>query len=361
MRTLMQNHQTLRLYEKLKLPNYYSDRIATVPISDHSVPTSASITTYDPTVDDFSKEMNKVLDDFSKEMDQLFKEWDDWSENFFKELDDLSVKDPRGSMGSVHSSAYDMRNKGVGQYKKYDIEIGGKRPTNWSPSEREQIKKYGKVKSEGHESDWKHETDKSILDTKATFRERNQNRVTKQVIKNELKGLGLAVAIGVGIGFSLSMITQLAKTGISPKSLKNATVQSAKVSIESGGQAALTYGIGRLAKLLANMSKGMAQTTIIGSLTIAALSAYQFAKLKQSGVSTRKALSTVGKETQVSLVMLAVSVIAQGVWAPAANIVMLTIGLYMISRTVWSSKHQREIMEKIQIYTIEKHYPSFAQ
>ena len=346
MRTLMQNHQTLRLYEKLKLPNYYSDKITTAPISDHSVPTSASITTYDPTVDDFSKEM-----------DQLFKEWDDWSENFFKELDDLSVKGPMGSMRSVHSSAYDMGSKGVGQYKKYDLEIGGKRHTNWSPSEREQIKKYGKVKSEGHKSDWKHETDKSILDTKATFRERNQ----KQVIKNELKGLGLAVAIGAGIGFSLSMITQLAKTGISPKALKNATVQSAKVSIESGGQAALTYGIGRLAKLLANMSKGMAQTTIIGSLTIAALSAYQFAKLKQSGVSTRKALSTVGKEAQVSLAMLAVSVIAQGVLVPAANIVMLTIGLYMISSTVWRSNHQREIMEKIQIYTIEKHYPSFAQ
>ena len=362
MRAFIQNHQKLRLYVKPKYPSFDTGRIATVPILDHSFATGTTTTTY-----------NTELD------------------GYLKKFEDLLAKDHMrySHLGTATPSARNMGVKRAWQYEKYDIEMGGNGSANWSPSEREQIKQYGKVKraeghhqqnvadhpdqqynpdnikfyksrkehlQKGHGGDWKNESDQPMIDKDAMLRKTNRNRV----IKNELKGLGLAVAIGAGIGFSLSMITQLAQTGISPKSLKSAAIQSTRASIESGGQAAVTYGIGRIAKLLTNMSKGMVQTTIIGSLTIVALSAYQFAKLKQSGVSTRKALSTVGKETQVSLVMLAVSVIAQGVWAPAANVIMLAIGVYMISSSVWNSIQQRELMEKIQIYTIEKHYPSFA-
>ena len=195
----------------------------------------------------------------------------------------------------------------------------------------------------------------------------------KRVVKNELTGLGIAVAIGVGIGFSLSMITLLAQSGISLKTLKN----GAKTSAEIGGQTVAAYGVGRVigpiatktvthiaSKVLtvtSNISK-MINTGIVGTLTIAMFSAYQFAKLKQNGVSTNEALYTIGKQAQSSLAILTASLIAQGIWGGLAGIIFSSaICIYLLGSSVVSTVNQRKMMEKIQIYTIEKHYPSFAR
>lgn len=105
----------------------------------------------------------------------------------------------------------------------------------------------------------------------------------------------------------------------------------------------------------------MVNMGVVGVLSIAVFSTYQFVKLKIHGVATKDALMQVGKQALFSLSLLAVSIAAQGIWAGAAGlIVSISIGIIMVSYSVADSVHQRHFSEKIRVYTIENCYPSFA-
>ena len=99
---------------------------------------------------------------------------------------------------------------------------------------------------------------------------------------------------------------------------------------------------------------------IAGLLTIGAFSIYQFMRLKLQGLTTQNALLKIGKQVLFSLSTLAVSILAQVIWEGAAGIIVSAgIGILIITYSVADSVHQRDIGEKIRIYTIEKCYPTF--
>jgi len=52
---------------------------------------------------------------------------------------------------------------------------------------------------------------------------------SKRVFKNELHGLGVAVAIGLGVGFTIGFAVTLAQSGITPESVKLATIEGQRV------------------------------------------------------------------------------------------------------------------------------------
>lgn len=204
---------------------------------------------------------------------------------------------------------------------------------------------------------------------------REANR--KRVIKNELRGLGMAVAIGAGVGLTIGFATTLARSGITPDTLKLAAIEGVKSGAESGIMSAASYGIGRtIGQMASNALTGvlenigvsitenvsqMVNMGAVGSLTIVVFSAYQFVKLKVHGIATKEALMQVGKQAMFSLSLLAVSIAAQGIWGGAAGIIVsVSVGIIMISYSVVDSVHQRHFSEKVRVYTIEKCYPYFA-
>lgn len=227
-------------------------------------------------------------------------------------------------------------------------------------------------KEEGHGGNWQNESNRPGTDKNKMLEKTN----SKRVFKNEIRGLGIAVAIGAGLGMTIGFMTTLAQSGVTPDSLKLALAEGVKGGLESGLLAGIGYGIGRTIGELAsktvagvlenlgvtitdNISK-MINMGVVGTLTVVVFSAYQFIKLKWSGVATKDALIQVGKQALFSLSLLAVSIAAQGIWGGATGIIVsVSVGIIMITYSVVDSVHQRHFAEKIRVYTIEKSYPSF--
>ncbi len=327
--------------------------------------------------------------------------------NYLTKLNSLRASDvQRYDLGSPNQTARNMGVKRAWMYEKADIEMGGSGSANWNTEEKAQILerdtvrgaeghhqqnvsdhpeqqanpdniKFYKTKDEhlqdGHDGNWDNESNKPMMDKNKMLEKTN----SKRVFRNELKGLGLAVAIGAGVGLTIGFITTLAQSGVTPDTLKLATVEGLKSGVESGLLSAVGYSIGRTIGEVAfkavsgmlesvgititeNISK-MVNMGVVGGLTIVVFSAYQFVKLKLKGVATKDALIQTGKQALFSLSLLVVSIAAQGIWGGAAGIIVsISIGIIMITYSVTDSVHQRHFAEKIRIYTIEKSYPSFS-
>lgn len=228
-------------------------------------------------------------------------------------------------------------------------------------------------KEKGHGGNWKNESDKPGIDKNRMLEKTN----SKRVFRNELRGLGIAVAIGAGLGITIGFVTTLAQSGVTPDSVRLALAEGAKGGLESGILAGVGYGVGRtLGDIVSKTVEGtlgnigvtiteniakMINMGVVGTLTIAVFSAYQFVTLKRRGIATKDALIQVGRQALFSLSLLAVSIAAQGLWGGAAGIIVsVSMGIIMITYSVVDSVHQRHFAEKVRIYTIEKCYPSFV-
>lgn len=101
---------------------------------------------------------------------------------------------------------------------------------------------------------------------------------------------------------------------------------------------------------------------VVGTLTIVISTVYQFVKLKMSGFSTKDSLIRVGKSAALSLSMLALSIIAQGIWGgPAGIIVSITSGIIVTGVSIGCILGDKKIRRKVHLYLIELSYPkSFA-
>lgn len=226
---------------------------------------------------------------------------------------------------------------------------------------------------QGHGGDFHNESDAPMADKNEMLEKTNSRRV----YKNELWGLGAAAAIGLGIGFTIGAVTVLAQSGITPDSLKCAAAEGAKSGLISGALSAAGYGIGRtigqaasdaLAGVLENAGAAiteniaeMINTGVVGALTVAVFSVYQFIKLKQQGAATKEALIQTGRQALFSLSLLAVSIAAQGLLHGSVPgiIVSLGIGIILISYSAADGVHQRRFAEKLRVYTIGKCKPCF--
>lgn len=379
MLTSLKNNRSLTFYQQTKtkyrsVNSSYAGGISAVPISRVSFTTMS-------TNNGYNAQLNEYLTKFNT----------------------LRAGDAqRYNLSSPNQAARNMGVKRAWMYEKADIEMGGSGSANWSAEEKAQILKHDSVRGaeghhqqnvsdhpeqqanpdnikfyktkdehlqDGHDGNWDNESNKPLTDKNKMLEKSN----SKRVFKNELKGLGLAVAIGSAVGLTIGFITTLAQSGITPDTLKLATIEGLKSGAESGILSAAGYGIGRTASqaisgvlknagitITENISK-MVNMGVVGALTIVVFSTYQFIKLKLKGVATREALIQTGKQALFSLSLLAVSIAAQGIWGGAAGIIVsVSIGVIMITYSVADAVHQRHFAEKIRIYTIEKCYPSFS-
>ena len=383
MLTSLKNNRSLTFYQQTEtkyrsMNSLYAGGVSAVPISGVSFTTMSTTNRYNVQLNEYLTKLNTLR------------------------TGDVQ----RYNLSSPNQAARNMGVKRAWMYEKADIEMGGSGSANWSTEEKAQILGHDSVRGaeghhqqnvsdhpeqqtnpdnikfyknkdehlqDGHDGNWDNESNKPMTDKNKMLEKTN----SKRVFKNELKGLGLAVAIGAGVGLTIGFITTLAQSGITPDTLKLATIEGLKSGAESGMLSAVGYGIGRAIGEVAsqaisgvlenagititeNISK-MVNMGVVGTLTIVVFSTYQFIKLKLKGVATREALIQTGKQALFSLSLLAVSIAAQGIWGGAAGIIVsISIGIIMITYSVADAVHQRHFAEKIRIYTIEKCYPSFS-
>lgn len=379
MLTSLKNNRSLTFYQPTKtkyrsVNSSYAGGISAVPISRVSFTTMSTNNGYNAQLNEYLTKLNTLRAGDAQ----------------------------RYNLSSPNQAARNMGVKRAWMYEKADIEMGGSGSANWSAEEKAQILEHDSVRGseghhqqnvsdhpeqqanpdnikfyktkdehlqDGHDGNWDNESNKLMTDKNKMLEKTN----SKRVFKNELKGLGLVVAIGFGVGLTIGFITTLAQSGITPDTLKLATIEGLKSGAESGMLSAVGYAIGEVASqaisgvlentgitIAENISK-MVNMVVVGALTIVVFSTYQFIKLKLKGVATREALIQTGKQALFSLSLLAVSIAAQGIGGVAAGIIVsVSIGVIMITYYVVDAVHQRHFAEKIRIYTIEKCYPLFS-
>lgn len=278
-----------------------------------------------------------------------------------KIIDNVLFKDQKHSKSGVRG-AQGHHQKNVADHPEYQAD-----PDNIKiyRTRKEHLKK-------GHNGDWHNESDKPMRDKNAMLRETNH----KRVFRNELKGVGIAAAIGVGVGFTIGFAVSLAKSGITPDSVKYALINGGRAGVSSGTQAVAGYGIGRTIGAIAsnalegilsnlgveiteNISK-MCSMGAIGAITIAVFSTVQFVKLLYKGESLKNTAIQVGKQALFSLSLLAVSIAVQGVFGgPAGIIVSVSSGIFFVTYSVADIVHQRNYSDKLKTYMIDKCKPVF--
>ena len=282
------------------------------------------------------------------------------------------------------------RNDGVKlawDYEKADVEMGGKGSVNWNKEQQQEIRENGKVrgaeghhqknvadhpeeqgnpdnikfyksreehKEQGHNGNWKNESDAPMINKDKILKKTNAKR-------------------GFTIGFAIS----IAQSGVTPDSIKYAISEGGRTGAVSGIQSVVSYGIGRtigqlatdavegmLSNLGVNITENISRMcgmTAVGAITIAVFSTYQFIKLKRDGIVTREAAIQIGKQALFSLSLLAVSVAAQGIFGgPAGLIVSISTGIIFITYSIVDITHQRKMSEKIRVYMIDKCKPLFV-
>ena len=223
----------------------------------------------------------------------------------------------------------------------------------------------------GHNGDWRNESDAPMIDKDEMLRHTNR----KRIIGNELKGVGIAAVIGFATGASIGFIVTLAQNGLSPESFKLAAVEGGKVGLEGmafgviGHIASRTIGemaIGAMTGLFANMGVELTENLmkacnmgVVGSVIIVTSSIYQFVCLKRAGCSTAECFTRIGKQALLSVGSLAVMIVVQASFGsgPAA-IVGISISAIALSYSLYQAYHNKLLAEKIQDYVIEKSYPS---
>lgn len=302
------------------------------------------------------------------------------------------------------------RSKGVKlawRYEQADIEMGGKGSANWNKSQRQEIKETGTVRGaeghhqrnvadhpeeqanpdnikfyknrkehleEGHQGDFRNESDAPFIDKEAMLKRTNR----KRVIKNEIKGAGIAAVIGFVSGASIGFIITIAQNGISPDALKEAAINGGKIGVEGAafglinhigtrlvGDVATNAMTGLLSNFGIEITENITKACnmgIAGSIAIITFSVYQFVRLKMNGATTKEALCSVGKNAAISVASLAVTVVVQAAFGgPAALAVSIGIGAIMLSYTMYNFYHDKRLMSRIHCYTIEKSYPCFIE
>lgn len=199
----------------------------------------------------------------------------------------------------------------------------------------------------------------------------------KRNAKVTLTGIGIAAAIGLGTGFTIGFLTSLAQNGLNPNSLKYAFASGAKQGgvgmASSAGSAAIGLTIGKTltdaitkkivdciaVKSVENIGK-MVNIGVVGSLTVIAFSIYEFARLKRMGYSTKESLIRVGKSAALSMVLIVLSVVAQGIWTgPAGMVVSIVAGIVVTGYSLAKIVIDKETSKRITYYTIALSKPSF--
>lgn len=222
---------------------------------------------------------------------------------------------------------------------------------------------------------YKKPTDEDSRDRQSELQDLNK----KRVLKNELMGLGITLAIAGGISFSIGFISEMARSGLSPDSLKKSFTAGAKTAGETSIVTAANYAVGRTVGValtdsltavirdrfaetvaeqsLLNICK-MVSMGITGTLCITVSAVYQFMKLKLAGLDTSSALNQVSKTASMSFAVLLLSIAAQGIWGGVAGLtVSITCGVCITGSEIMKINRQRNFREKYSLFVIECYLP----
>lgn len=292
------------------------------------------------------------------------------------------------------------RNAGVKlawQYEKADIEMGGNGSANWTKAEQEEILnsktgtvfgteghhqknvvdhpeyqadpdniKFYKSRQEhlrqGHDGNFHNESDAPFIDKNRMLEKTNNHRV----LINEIKGASISAAIGFGAAFTISAITELSRVGIVSVEMGEFIGHLIRAGIEGGAISTVIYGAGRLvSSLLQNHGVDLLTKTgilvnfaAVGAVSIIMVTTYQFIKMIMNGAETSVACKEVGKQALFSISVLAVSIIAQGVYGGYAGLIVSTsVGLVVLTVGIINTTHQRKLETQIKEYAIEEYRP----
>lgn len=292
------------------------------------------------------------------------------------------------------------------KYEQADIEMGGRGSTDWNTEQLQEIKEKGKVrgaeghhqknvashpeeqgnpdnikfyktqeehKNIGHGGKFTNPTNGVLKDKDKMLRDTNR----KRVFKNEVKGFTVAAAIGAGVGFLIGFAATLAQSGVTPDSFKYALIEGVKTGATAALQTIVGYGIGRTIGQVANnalqgilLNAGVVVTqnieimcsmAVFGMITISIFSVWQFYKLIVDGATIKEAAMRVGRQALFSITLLAVSIVAQGLWGGTAGLIVSTsIGIFVVANELINSRQQRLITENIKAYMIDKCKPNYT-
>ena len=279
-------------------------------------------------------------------------------------------------MNEAHKNDLKGRGEAANNQRKtarlIDDKIKGKDGTESTPLSKKQdmemASAISKDKNTGKKTVDKAKIDKVLSDTGVTA------KTKKAIVKNEMKGLTMAAAIGAGLGFSIAVAITLAKQGVTPDSVRCAFAEGTKSGLLSGGQALVGYGIGRtIGQMASHAMEGtlsnlgleitsnistMINMGVVGTITISVFSVVQFVRLYRSGIGLKESLIQVGKEALFSLSLLAVSIVAQGIWGgPAGLIVSISSGIIIVAKQLFDASQSRIKTDELREYMIEKSKP----
>lgn len=218
-------------------------------------------------------------------------------------------------------------------------------------------------------------TEEEMLDRQGELEALNK----KRVLKNELMGLGITLAVAGGISFSIGFITEMARNGLAPDTLKKSFVAGAKTAGETSIITTANYAVGRTIGVhltdsltdiirdrfaetiaeqsLVNICK-MVSMGVTGTLCIAISAIYQFTKLKIAGYDTQFAINQVIKSASMSFAVLLLSIAAQGIWGGiAGTTVSITLGVVITGVEVIKVSKQRVFNENYPLFVIECYLP----
>lgn len=213
-----------------------------------------------------------------------------------------------------------------------------------------------------HGGDWRNQTSGELLDRESKLEGLNR----KQLFQNDVAGLGISAAIGFGSGFVISTIMEMAKTGAYSKEVfKHSWI----AGFESASISSVTYVGGRAAVALIKAANSdfaqtaMGQTISVGAagiLSVAIVSAYQYAKMRFNGVDKNDAFDVIGKQMTVSLVNLSLSAVATGAWGGVAG-VCVSVGatIVYVSANIAKTVRERAFNDRLREYTVEQYKPIY--
>lgn len=298
--------------------------------------------------------------------------------------------------GSYSANTYRQRAVSLAwKYEKADIEMGGRGSENWNQQERQQILEHGRVQGaeghhqqnvadhpteqsnphnikffrtrlkhlfEGHGGDFHNESDAPMLDRDQMLKNTNE----KRLINNDLKGSGISAAVAFIAAFSISVIVAAVQDGVTPETLKHATI--------NGGNAAIigvaSYAVGRfvtnsitpaIVKALEKMGMKVSENIsnacslgITGIAVVAIVSIVQFIHLKRKGFTTKNALLQVAKSASVSLLTIAASALVCAKFGAAvATYVGIAIAVGFIIYGIYKYYRDKNFSQKINDITVD--------
>lgn len=316
-------------------------------------------------------------------------------------------------VNSLEINDFSMRHKGVSlawDYEKAELDMGGAGTREWTPEQREEIIRNGKLRgAEGHHiknvkdnpehqanpdnikfakdknehlnsyefhgGDTKRPTEGELYDRNLNLEKAN----IKRVIRNELKGIGLAAAIGLGVGFTIGFVSSIAQNGYSVESLKNAFVYSGKMGLASSTIAVgnhimirllgekmsstittiLTGNVGLIAS--ENLIK-VSNMASAGVICISLCSVLTFIRLKKQGYSFKKSLIGTVQQASVPTIILILSLVAQYKFKGYAGlIVSISLSTVIMGYQIITSIINKNTLDKISRLCIESSEPVFLE